>query len=41
MSENDTDPRFWYAVATKARDEVVAKTNLERRVTRFFCLLST
>ena len=31
MSENDSETPFWYAVATKARDEAVAKANLERQ----------
>jgi len=31
MSENDSQTPLWYAVATKARDEVVAKVNLERQ----------
>ena len=31
MSENDSETPLWYAVATKARDEAVAKGNLERQ----------
>lgn len=31
MSENDSETALWYAVATKARDEAVAKANLERQ----------
>ena len=31
MSENDSETARWYAVATKARDEAVAKANLERQ----------
>ena len=31
MSENDSQTPVWYAVATKARDEAVAKANLERQ----------
>ena len=31
MSENDSGAPLWYAVATKARDEAVAKANLERQ----------
>lgn len=31
MSENDSETHHWYAVATKARDEAVAKANLERQ----------
>ena len=31
MSENDSEPPLWYAVATKARDEAIAKANLERQ----------
>ena len=31
MSENDSETALWYAVATKARDETVAKANLERQ----------
>ena len=31
MSENDSETPLWYAVATKARDEAVAKANLERQ----------
>ena len=31
MSENDSETALWYAVATKARDESVARANLERQ----------
>jgi transcriptional antiterminator RfaH len=31
MNENDSETALWYAVATKARDEAVAKANLERQ----------
>ena len=31
MSENDSETAHWYAVATKARDEAIAKANLERQ----------
>ena len=31
MSENDSETPLWYAVATKARAEAVAKGNLERQ----------
>lgn len=31
MSENDSETALWYAVATKARDEAIAKANLERQ----------
>jgi len=31
MSENDSEAALWYAVATKARDEAIAKANLERQ----------
>ena len=31
MSENDSEAAHWYAVATKARDEAIAKANLERQ----------
>jgi transcriptional antiterminator RfaH len=31
MSERDYKTHLWYAVATKARDEAVAKANLERQ----------
>jgi transcriptional antiterminator RfaH len=31
MSENNSETALWYAVATKARDEAVAKANLERQ----------
>jgi transcriptional antiterminator RfaH len=31
MSENDSETPLWYAVATKARDEAIAKANLERQ----------
>lgn len=31
MSENDTEAALWFAVATKARDEAIAKINLERQ----------
>ena len=31
MSENDSETALWYAVATKARDEAVAKANLEHQ----------
>ena len=31
MSENDSETALWYAVATKARDEAIAKSNLERQ----------
>ena len=31
MSENDSETALWYAVATKARDEFVARANLERQ----------
>ena len=31
MSENDSEAPLWYAVATKARDEAIAKANLERQ----------
>lgn len=36
MSERDSVTPSWYAVATKARDEAVAKTNLERQGYRVF-----
>ena len=36
MSENDSKTALWYAVATKARDEAVAKANLERQEYRVF-----
>jgi len=29
-SENNSEAALWYAVATKVRDEAVAKANLER-----------
>lgn len=31
MSENNSETPLWYAVATKARDEAIAKANLERQ----------
>tara|TARA_B100001059_G_scaffold108472_1_gene108242 strand:- start:2 stop:508 length:507 start_codon:yes stop_codon:yes gene_type:complete len=31
MSENASETPLWYAVATKARDEAVARANLERQ----------
>ena len=31
MSENDSETALWYAVSTKARNEAVAKANLERQ----------
>ena len=31
MSENDSEAALWYAVATKARGEAIAKANLERQ----------
>ena len=31
MSENNSETPLWYAVATKARDETIAKANLERQ----------
>ena len=31
MSENASETALWYAVATKVRDEAVAKANLERQ----------
>ena len=31
MSDNNSEAPLWYAVATKARDEAVAKANLERQ----------
>ena len=31
MSENDSETALWDAVATKARDEAIAKANLERQ----------
>ena len=31
ISEKDSDVALWYALATKARDEAVAKANLERQ----------
>ena len=36
MSENDFETALWYAVATKARDEAMAKANLERQNYRVF-----
>ena len=36
MSENDSETALWYAVATKARDEAIAKANLERQDYRVF-----
>ena len=31
MSDNNSEAPLWYAVATKARDEAIAKANLERQ----------
>ena len=31
MSENDSETALWYAVATRARDEAIAKVNLQRQ----------
>jgi transcriptional antiterminator RfaH len=31
MSDNDSETALWYAVATKSRDEAIAKANLERQ----------
>ena len=31
MSENDSETALWYAVATRARDEAIAKANLQRQ----------
>ena len=36
MSENNSEAPLWYAVATKARDEAIAKANLERQDYRVF-----
>ena len=36
MSENSSETPLWYAVATKARDEAVAKASLERQNYRVF-----
>lgn len=36
VSERDSESPFWYVVATKARDEAVAKTNLERQGYKIF-----
>ena len=36
MSENNSETALWYAVATKARDEAIAKANLERQDYRVF-----
>ena len=36
MSENDSETALWYAVATKARDESVARANLERQSYQVF-----
>ena len=36
MNENASETALWYAVATKARDEAVARTNLERQDYRVF-----
>ena len=36
MSENDSETGLWYAVATKARDEAIAKANLERQSYQVF-----
>ena len=31
MSENDSETALWYAVATRARDEAIAKAKLQRQ----------
>ena len=36
MSKSDSETPLWYAVATKSRDEVIAKANLERQSYRVF-----
>jgi transcriptional antiterminator RfaH len=36
MSDNNSEAPLWYAVATKARDEAIAKANLERQDYRVF-----
>ena len=37
MSERDSASQLWYVVATKSRNEAVAKTNLNRQGYEVFC----